>query len=196
MKKIYQFLLQTSAASESLLVLSETTKLKKLKGKSRKVCPCSSSVGSLYSEPGCFSANTLIQIFLSHTNASSPTWKPLVLIYEQVCTIHIINLSASDTALLVFIHHFLLCLFVTECFGPGPRKSTLGLSRGLTGMRCELQSCSFSPAADLCKPLPRSNCLSGSAHGFSLHNQTAKVKRFETESEEAQKQPSQMCIKS
>jgi len=50
----------------------------------------------LYLHRSCSSAFLLIQIFLlslSCINASSPTWKPFVLIYEQVCTIHIINLS-------------------------------------------------------------------------------------------------------
>lgn len=50
-----------------------------------------------------------------------------------------------------FIHHFLFCLFVTECFGLGPVKGTLGLSGGLTGRKRELQPCCFAPGANLCK---------------------------------------------
>lgn len=48
---------------------------------------------------------------------------------------------------------------VTECFGPGPRKGTLGLSRGLTGMKCELQQPGLTTAADPCNPASVSFCF-------------------------------------
>lgn len=45
---------------------------------------------------------------------------------------------------------FYFVCFVTECFGPRPRKGTLGLSKGLTGMKCELQPSGSRTIADLC----------------------------------------------
>lgn len=54
---------------------------------------------------------------------------------------------------------FYFVCFLTECFGLRPRKGTLGLSRGLTGMKCELQSGGFATAADLSEPSPVSFCF-------------------------------------
>lgn len=54
---------------------------------------------------------------------------------------------------------FYFVCFVTECFGLGPRKGTLALSRGLTGMECELKPSGSSTAADLGKPASVSFCF-------------------------------------
>lgn len=54
---------------------------------------------------------------------------------------------------------FYFVCFVTECFGTGPRKGTLGLSRGLTGMKCELQPSGSGTAADLGKPASMTFCF-------------------------------------
>lgn len=51
---------------------------------------------------------------------------------------------------------FYFVCFVTEYFGLWPRKCTLGLSRGLTGMKCELSPSGFATTADLCKLVPES----------------------------------------
>lgn len=51
---------------------------------------------------------------------------------------------------------FYFVCFVTEYFGLGPRKCTLGLSRGLTGMKCELSSTCF---ATCCRPLQTGACV-------------------------------------
>lgn len=75
---------------------------------------------------------------------------------------------------------FYFVCFVTEYFGPGPRKCTLGLSRGLTVMKCELSPTGF---ATCCRPLQTGSCiplfsLSELSDNFSPHIETADEKIF------------------